>query len=262
MTIHERLEELRGEYARGQAQMKALEQRQAELHDTLLRISGAIQVLEELLAQGNGNGGGIPQAEARQRKVGSPRRAEYRPPARALPRAASAPAAGGTAQAAGPRPGAGRPGGAGTRLRPALEQGGEGVCRPIRRLETDLVLDSMLDAGAFDEGRLGMLIGRQVSAAVEPRHPRPAGRRQPPVLPHLGRLRRPLRRRPGGRRCLGRLVLRSLRRAAPPGDRSGAAPGNYPPPGAGGRCAAQASPKRCAGAGVGRPGRKRGAGGL
>ena len=64
MTIHERLEELRGEYARGQAQVKALEQRQAELHDTLLRISGAIQVLEELLAQGNGNGGGIPQAEA------------------------------------------------------------------------------------------------------------------------------------------------------------------------------------------------------
>lgn len=64
MTIHERLEELRGEHARGQAQMRALEQRQAELRDTLLRISGAIQVLEELLAQANGNGGDIPQAEA------------------------------------------------------------------------------------------------------------------------------------------------------------------------------------------------------
>lgn len=63
MTIHERLEELRGEFTRGQAQMKALEQRQTELRDTLLRISGAIQVLEELLAQDNGNGGGSPQIE-------------------------------------------------------------------------------------------------------------------------------------------------------------------------------------------------------
>jgi len=48
------------------------------------------------------------------------------------------------------------------RLRPALEQGGDGVWL-IRRLETDLVLD----ASASDEGRLGMLIGRQVSAAIE-----------------------------------------------------------------------------------------------
>lgn len=51
-------------------------------------------------------------------------------------------------------------------LRPALEQGGEGVWL-IRRLETDLVLDSMLDASASDEGRLGTLIGQQVSAAIE-----------------------------------------------------------------------------------------------
>jgi len=64
MTIHERLEELRGEYARGQAQMKSLEQRQAELHDTLLRISGAIQVLEELLAQDTGGNGSVSPVEA------------------------------------------------------------------------------------------------------------------------------------------------------------------------------------------------------
>ena len=47
-SIQNRLQELRGEYARGQAQMSALNRQQNELHETLLRISGAIQVLEEL----------------------------------------------------------------------------------------------------------------------------------------------------------------------------------------------------------------------
>lgn len=45
-----RLGELRREYAAGEAQMAALEARKAELSQTLLRISGAIQVLEETLA--------------------------------------------------------------------------------------------------------------------------------------------------------------------------------------------------------------------
>jgi hypothetical protein len=44
-----RLEELRVEYARGEQQLAQLDQRRAEVRDTLLRISGAIQVLEELL---------------------------------------------------------------------------------------------------------------------------------------------------------------------------------------------------------------------
>ncbi|RDE52160.1 MAG: hypothetical protein DVS81_02715 [Candidatus Accumulibacter meliphilus] len=46
--IEARLEELREEYASGQKVMTELQNRQAELHQTLLRISGAIQVLEEL----------------------------------------------------------------------------------------------------------------------------------------------------------------------------------------------------------------------
>ncbi|MCC6416764.1 MAG: hypothetical protein IT429_00780 [Gemmataceae bacterium] len=47
--MRERLAELRGEYEAGQEQVHLLEQRREELHGTLLRISGAIQVLEELL---------------------------------------------------------------------------------------------------------------------------------------------------------------------------------------------------------------------
>ena len=47
--IQTRLTELREEYASGQKVMAELQSRQAELHQTLLRISGAIQVLEEML---------------------------------------------------------------------------------------------------------------------------------------------------------------------------------------------------------------------
>jgi chromosome segregation ATPase len=51
-TIETRLKELRDEYSAGQKVMAELQNRQAELHQTLLRISGAIQVLEELLPAG------------------------------------------------------------------------------------------------------------------------------------------------------------------------------------------------------------------
>ena len=43
-----RLDELRAEYESGAAQLEQLEQRTQDLKKTLLRISGAIQVLEEL----------------------------------------------------------------------------------------------------------------------------------------------------------------------------------------------------------------------
>lgn len=47
--IEARLKELKEEYQKGQAQLVALEQETANLRNTLLRISGAIQVLQELL---------------------------------------------------------------------------------------------------------------------------------------------------------------------------------------------------------------------
>jgi hypothetical protein len=43
-----RLAELRAEYEAGQRAMSELDTRRAALRDTLLRIAGAIQVLEEL----------------------------------------------------------------------------------------------------------------------------------------------------------------------------------------------------------------------
>lgn len=49
--IEQRLKELRTEFDSGQKMLAELEARQANLRDSLLRISGAIQVLEEELAE-------------------------------------------------------------------------------------------------------------------------------------------------------------------------------------------------------------------
>ncbi|MBD2110041.1 hypothetical protein [Nodosilinea sp. FACHB-13] len=46
--IRQRLQSLKTEYEAGQRMLAGLEAKQANLRDTLLRISGAIQVLEEL----------------------------------------------------------------------------------------------------------------------------------------------------------------------------------------------------------------------
>ncbi|MGA7934462.1 MAG: hypothetical protein WCA35_13020 [Kovacikia sp.] len=47
--LQQRLQSLRTEYEAGQKMLADLEAKQANLRDTLLRISGAIQVLEETL---------------------------------------------------------------------------------------------------------------------------------------------------------------------------------------------------------------------
>jgi hypothetical protein len=55
--LQARLKLLRKEFETGHARLRDLELQQAVLRETLFRISGAIQVLEELLA-GNGAGPG------------------------------------------------------------------------------------------------------------------------------------------------------------------------------------------------------------
>jgi hypothetical protein len=51
--LQQRLQSLKSEYEAGQKMMAELEAKQANLRDTLLRISGAIQVLEEALSEAN-----------------------------------------------------------------------------------------------------------------------------------------------------------------------------------------------------------------
>ena len=50
-----RLEGLKREFETGQARLRELEAQEAHLRETMLRISGAIQVLEEALAPGAGS---------------------------------------------------------------------------------------------------------------------------------------------------------------------------------------------------------------
>ena len=47
--LEERLNELKAEFEAGQKMLAELEAQRAELQQTVLRISGAIQVLEELM---------------------------------------------------------------------------------------------------------------------------------------------------------------------------------------------------------------------
>jgi prefoldin subunit 5 len=51
-AMTERLQTLQGEYQTGQRQLEVLNRQLGALRDTLLRIAGAIQVIEELLSSG------------------------------------------------------------------------------------------------------------------------------------------------------------------------------------------------------------------
>lgn len=50
--LEKRLSELKSEFESGQKMLAELDAKRNDLQNTLLRISGAIQVIEELLAQG------------------------------------------------------------------------------------------------------------------------------------------------------------------------------------------------------------------
>lgn len=64
--VQRRLAELKSEFETGQARLLDLERQEAHLRETMLRISGAIQVLEELVSQestdGDGKAGGADSA--------------------------------------------------------------------------------------------------------------------------------------------------------------------------------------------------------
>jgi uncharacterized protein (DUF3084 family) len=49
--MQERLQHLKSELLKGEQEMARLDRQRQELRDTMLRISGAIQVIEEMLAQ-------------------------------------------------------------------------------------------------------------------------------------------------------------------------------------------------------------------
>jgi predicted nuclease with TOPRIM domain len=58
--LEQRLQQLKAEFERGQQMLAKLEREQAGLRDSLLRIGGAIQVLEEELGQDEKPGEGAP----------------------------------------------------------------------------------------------------------------------------------------------------------------------------------------------------------
>jgi predicted nuclease with TOPRIM domain len=56
--LQARLEELKREFETGQGRLRELEAQEAQLRQTLLRISGAVQVLEEELSREAGGAEG------------------------------------------------------------------------------------------------------------------------------------------------------------------------------------------------------------
>jgi ABC-type transporter Mla subunit MlaD len=71
--LEQRLEQLKSEFESGQKALAELENKQANLRNTLLRISGAVQVLEEELAkersQGTGDAGNFERTDELEAKT-------------------------------------------------------------------------------------------------------------------------------------------------------------------------------------------------
>lgn len=64
--LRRRLEELKKEYETGQARLRELEAETNHVGETMLRISGAIQVIQEMLGQSDqqAKSEGVSEAEA------------------------------------------------------------------------------------------------------------------------------------------------------------------------------------------------------
>ena len=63
--LQQRLEALRAEFEKGQARLRDVQRQESQVQETLLRISGAIQVLTELLeteASETQNGAHVPES--------------------------------------------------------------------------------------------------------------------------------------------------------------------------------------------------------
>ena len=58
--LENRLQKLKSEFATGKKRLTEIESQRSGLHETLLRISGAIQVLEEELGENSKQGNGSP----------------------------------------------------------------------------------------------------------------------------------------------------------------------------------------------------------
>ena len=68
--LEQRLHALKAEWETGQQMLAELETKQAHLRQTLLRISGAVQVLEEMLRKPQpGHANGVPSPEPHDRAV-------------------------------------------------------------------------------------------------------------------------------------------------------------------------------------------------
>jgi hypothetical protein len=80
--LQQRLAELRTEYASGQKILADLESKQVNIRETLLRISGAIQVLEEELSKTvsvAGSNGPVAAEEGSRERLGEIKEIESRP---------------------------------------------------------------------------------------------------------------------------------------------------------------------------------------